>query len=62
MRLNQAGNRSTSDLTQYPVFPLIIIDYESTTLDLNNPSTYRDLKKPIGALNEKRLKEFLNRY
>ncbi|CAD8114000.1 unnamed protein product [Paramecium primaurelia] len=62
MRLNQAGNRSTSDLTQYPVFPLIIVDYESSELDLNNPATFRDLKKPIGALNEKRLKEFWNRY
>ncbi|CAK91037.1 unnamed protein product (macronuclear) [Paramecium tetraurelia] len=62
MRLNQAGNRSSSDLTQYPVFPLIIVDYESSELNLNDSATFRDLKKPIGALNEKRLQEFKKRY
>jgi hypothetical protein len=39
-----------NDLTQYPVFPWVIADYTSPTLDLNNPATYRDLSKPIGAL------------
>lgn len=39
-----------NDLTQYPVFPWVIKDYTSTTLDLNNPETYRDLSKPVGAL------------
>ena len=62
MRLNQAGNRSFSDLTQYPVFPWIITDYTSSTLDLNDASIYRDLRKPIGALNPKRLDEFKKRY
>jgi len=62
LRLNQAGNRSFSDLTQYPVFPWIITDYTSSTLDLNDASIYRDLRKPIGALNPKRLDEFKKRY
>jgi len=30
----------------------------SFTLDLTNPKTFRDLSKPIGALNEKRLSYF----
>lgn len=55
MRLNHAGNRSESDLTQYPIFPWVIIDYSSNTIDLNDPAIYRDLSKPIGALNPKRL-------
>jgi hypothetical protein len=30
---------------QYPVFPWVIADYKSKTLDLESPSTYRDLSK-----------------
>jgi len=48
-------------LTQYPVFPWIIKDYTSTVLDLENPSTFRDLSKPIGALDEQRLKQLKDR-
>ena len=62
MHLNQAGNRSTSDLTQYPVFPQIISDYQSSSIDLTDNSIYRNLRKPIGALNQKRLLEFQSRY
>ena len=82
------GDRSFSDIMQYPVMPWIIADYTSDTLgkclfvylfialfidlfivlfvvlfidlfiylsDLTNPSTFRDLTKPIGALSEDRL-------
>lgn len=38
------------------------MDYDSSELNLNDRSVYRDLRKPIGALNEKRLTEFKNRY
>jgi factor associated with neutral sphingomyelinase activation len=31
-------------------------------LDLKDPSIYRDLRKPIGAINAKRLEEFKKRY
>ncbi len=31
-------------------------------LDLKDPKVYRDLSKPIGALNEDRLKGFIKRY
>jgi hypothetical protein len=44
------------------VFPWVLADYESDTLDLNSPASFRDLSKPVGALNEKRLNFFLERY
>lgn len=46
---------------RYPVFPWVISDYTSKTLDLNNPKIFRDLTKPIGALNPDRLKLFKDR-
>ena len=60
--LNNQSDRSKNDLTQYPVFPWILADYTSTTLDLKNPATFRDLSKPIGALNDSRLKDFQERF
>ena len=62
MRLNIIAGRSYNDITQYPVFPWVLNDYESDTLDLNDPSIYRDLSKPVGALNPERLEEILDRY
>eukprot|EP01094_Clydonella_sp_ATCC50884_P003772 TRINITY_DN1288_c0_g1_i1.p1 TRINITY_DN1288_c0_g1~~TRINITY_DN1288_c0_g1_i1.p1 ORF type:complete len:682 (-),score=102.69 TRINITY_DN1288_c0_g1_i1:215-2260(-) len=62
MYLNMLADRSFNDITQYPVFPWVIADYKSTVLDLSNPDTFRDLSKPIGALNSERLQEFKNRY
>jgi len=62
MYLNNLADRTVNDLAQYPVFPWIIADYESSSLDLSNPKTFRDLTKPIGALNEERLAAFKARY
>lgn len=56
------GDRTINDLTQYPVFPWIISDYTSDTLDLNDPKNFRDLSKPVGALNQERLERLLERY
>jgi hypothetical protein len=61
MFLNWASGRSMKDLAQYPVLPWIIADYSSQCLDLSSPSTFRDLSKPIGALNAQRLKGFIER-
>ncbi|KAH3744448.1 neurobeachin 2 [Pelomyxa schiedti] len=61
MQLNTIAGRSYNDITQYPVFPWVISDYTSDSLDLNNPKTYRDLSKPIGALNPNRLEAFQER-
>ncbi|CAL9068126.1 unnamed protein product [Musa banksii] len=62
MELNTLAGRSYNDITQYPVFPWILADYSSKTLDLEDPATYRDLSKPVGALNPERLKKFQERY
>ena len=50
MLLNTLAGRSYNDLTQYPVFPWVVEDYASHTLDLDDPATFRDLSKPMGAL------------
>ncbi|KAI0562859.1 WD40-repeat containing protein [Gracilaria domingensis] len=62
MHLNLAAGRSFNDLSQYPVFPWILQDYESKVLDLGNPDSFRDLSNPIGALNDERLDLFRTRY
>ncbi|XP_058815825.1 protein FAN-like [Topomyia yanbarensis] len=60
--LNSLADRTYQDLTQYPVFPWVISDYSSARLDLDDPNVYRDLTKPIGALNEERLQRLTERY
>jgi hypothetical protein len=60
--LNNEADRSINDLTQYPVFPHILCDYSSDTLDLTDERIYRDLSKPIGALNPQRLAYFKQRF
>ncbi|KAJ7075426.1 beach-domain-containing protein [Mycena belliarum] len=60
--LNQLSGRTPSDATQYPVFPWVLKDYTSTTLDLSNPESYRDLTKPMGALTESRREAATMRY
>ncbi|KAJ0819058.1 putative transcription factor WD40-like family [Helianthus annuus] len=62
MQLNTLAGRSYNDITQYPIFPWVLSDYKSSYLDLSNPSSYRDLSKPIGALNEDRLKSIHEKY
>lgn len=56
MILNTLAGRSYNDLTQYPIFPWILADYSSEKLDFNKSSTFRDLSKPVGALDAKRFK------
>jgi factor associated with neutral sphingomyelinase activation len=62
MYINNEAGRSLNDLTQYPVFPHIIADYTSKSLKLDSRSTFRDLTKPVGALDQKRLEYFLDRF
>ena len=61
MALNTMAGRSYNDLSQYPIFPWILSQYNQNTIDLTDPKSYRDLRKPIGALNKKRLDEFRER-
>jgi hypothetical protein len=62
MYLNTLAGRSYNDLTQYPVFPWVLVDYESEELNLQDPKVFRDLSKPMGALESHRAAEFQNRY
>lgn len=62
MFLNTIAGRTYNDLNQYPVFPWVLTNYESPELDLSLPSNYRDLSKPVGALNPSRRAFFEERY
>ncbi|XP_017775866.1 PREDICTED: WD repeat and FYVE domain-containing protein 3 isoform X2 [Nicrophorus vespilloides] len=62
MHLNTLAGRSYNDLMQYPVFPWILADYDSEELDLNDPSTFRDFTKPMGAQSPERLEQFKKRF
>jgi hypothetical protein len=50
MYLNTIAGRTYNDLNQYLIFPWILNNYDSPTCDLNSPTSYRDLSKPIGKL------------
>ncbi|GJP36031.1 hypothetical protein CLOM_g20572 [Closterium sp. NIES-68] len=60
--LNLAAGRSECELAQWPVMPWVLADYGSQHLTLDDPTTFRDLSKPVGALNPARLAEFKERY
>ena len=63
IQLNTIAGRTYNDLNQYMIFPWVIADYTSETIDLNDPKVYRDLSKPIGALGDpKRSQQFVERY
>uniref|UniRef100_A0A8C1LXI6 Neurobeachin n=1 Tax=Cyprinus carpio TaxID=7962 RepID=A0A8C1LXI6_CYPCA len=62
MFLNTIAGRTYNDLNQYPVFPWVLTNYESEELDLTIPGNFRDLSKPIGALNPKRAVFYGDRY
>jgi WD40 repeat protein len=75
MYLNTTSGRTYNDLNQYPVFPWVIKWYDETKdfhieqvladsqpqLNIWTEHVFRDLSKPIGALNEKRLASILER-
>ena len=60
--LNALAGRTRNDLTQYPVFPWVLADYVSETIDLTRRDQFRDLSKPVGALEPRRLKQFEERF
>ncbi|OQR94405.1 hypothetical protein ACHHYP_01322 [Achlya hypogyna] len=62
VELNAMAGRSFNDLTQYPIFPWVLADYTSPTLDLTNVASYRDLAKPMGALGASRALQFQERF
>uniref|UniRef100_A0A674MNB7 Neurobeachin a n=1 Tax=Takifugu rubripes TaxID=31033 RepID=A0A674MNB7_TAKRU len=62
MFLNTIAGRTYNDLSQYPIFPWVLTNYDSEELDLTLPGNFRDLSKPIGALNPKRAAFYAERY
>ncbi|KZO92625.1 beach-domain-containing protein [Calocera viscosa TUFC12733] len=60
--INQAAGRTPNDITQYPVYPWILQDYDSANLDLKSSETYRDLTSPMGALTPDRRSAAVERY
>lgn len=60
--LNTLAGRSYNDLTQYPVFPWVLNSYDTPTLDLSDPTIYRALDKPMGALDPNRADRFQQKY
>ena len=52
--LNEVAGRTNRDLNQYPVFPWVLADYASPTLDLESASTFRNFGYPMGAQTEAR--------
>ena len=57
MNLNILAGRSFNDASQYPFLPWVVCCYDKDKLDLSDPSNYRDLTKPVGALGEERLRD-----
>ncbi|KAL9693408.1 hypothetical protein quinque_012693 [Culex quinquefasciatus] len=62
MHLNQISGRSYHDLMQYPVFPWILADYESSMLDLLLERSFRNLEKPIAVQFKDLEKHYINNY
>ncbi|XP_006872071.1 PREDICTED: lysosomal-trafficking regulator [Chrysochloris asiatica] len=60
--LNKHAGRSFNDLMQYPVFPFILADYVSDTLDLSDPSIYRNLSKPIAVQYKEKEDRYVDTY
>ena len=65
MILNDLGSRSFNDISQYYVFPWTVINFTANKLDgkfFCDANNFRDLSKPVGALNEKRFEQIVDRY
>lgn len=62
MILNKMAGRSYNDLMQYPVLPFILSDYKSTSLDLTDPKSFRNLKKPMAVQDKKNEGHYINSY
>ena len=52
MELNRRSSRSFNVLSQYPIMPWVLKNYDSSIININDPSNYRDFSLPV-ALNVK---------
>ena len=62
MHLNTIAGRSYNDLSQYPIFPWVLADYTSDSLDLTDSASFRDFSKPMGVQNDKHVDEIRQKY
>ncbi|KAL1521400.1 hypothetical protein AB1Y20_021065 [Prymnesium parvum] len=62
LRLNFLAGRWYDDLMQYPVFPWLLRDHESESLQLTSASSFRDLAWPMGAQTPGRADQFRQRH
>ncbi|XP_037048186.1 lysosomal-trafficking regulator isoform X2 [Bradysia coprophila] len=60
--LNQISGRTFQDLMQYPVFPWILADYRSATLDLTSQKSFRNLGKPIAVQHPENEAHYISNY
>ena len=57
MLINQISGRSFKDISQYPIFPWVVKDYSSEKVKILDTSLFRELTRPIGTLNDERIKK-----
>ena len=63
LALNSAAGRTFCDLSRYPVFPWVLADYQNEELDLTDEGTFRDLTRPMGAVDGDRFERcFMERF
>ena len=65
MSLNDLGSRTFDDMSQYYIFPWTVTNFKTPKLNgefFCEAENFRDLEKPVGALNPQRLKILTDRY
>jgi len=62
IKINLLSNRSFNDINQYPIFPWILLNYNSSIENNNLNKILRKLDNPIGILNEKMRKSYKENY
>ncbi|CCW68241.1 unnamed protein product [Phytomonas sp. Hart1] len=60
--LNDAASRTVADVGQYPVMPWVLREYQKDTIQVSDRGIYRDLSKPVGALNILKAEKLRRRY
>jgi hypothetical protein len=63
MLINRYSGRTYNDLSQFPVFPWVIANYDKACKSIGkefykNQSNLRNLELPIGCLNPSRLEGY----
>jgi hypothetical protein len=60
--VNTIAGRSYNDISQYFTMPWILKDYISDGLNLNTEDIYRDLSRPIYAMDENNYENLMSKY